>query len=92
MGVMQETPTEEDAAEDISGHLRVLWKKVDLMRRFPVRDVDDDACSDSDASNADSSEEAADDHAAVEETTDDAPTLVNENAVRIPVQARADRV
>ena len=62
----QETPTEKDAADDIAGHLRVLWQKVDLMRRLPV-DEEDDASDDSDASDADSSEEeAADDHAAAD--------------------------
>ena len=29
----QETPTEKDAAEDAAGHLRVLWRKVELLRR-----------------------------------------------------------
>ncbi len=63
----QETPTEKDAADDVAGHLRVLWAKVELMRRFPVEEEDDDASDDSDTSDADSSEEAAaNDHAAAD--------------------------
>ncbi len=66
MPTLQETPTEKDAADDMAGHLRVLWKKVELMRRFPV-DEEDDASDDSDASDADSCEEAAaNDHAAAD--------------------------
>ena len=48
----QETPTEKDAAEDIAGHLRVLWQKVELMRRCPVDEEEDASDDDSDGSDA----------------------------------------
>ena len=41
----------------MAGHVRALWQKVELMRRFPVDEYDD--ASDSDDTDADPSEQEA---------------------------------